>query len=76
MARFTAASKAFKAGDRVLCSCGPAKGELGIVVERPLSGGHRSGNLRPGFVFVLFDRAQGVVVDARVNTLEKVRTRR
>jgi hypothetical protein len=62
----------FKAGDRVHCKRGPAKGELGTVVERPLPGGGKSVHPRPGFVFVLFDRAAGVSLDAAIDALELV----
>jgi hypothetical protein len=73
MPRRSAAKNAFKDGDRVRCRRGPAKGELGIVVERFLPNRTRSISPRPGFLFVLFDRAHGVILDAAIETLEKVR---
>ena len=73
MAHRVAAKKSFKEGDRVRCCRGPAKGELGIVVEQTFPNRARSKSPRSGFVFVLFDRAHGVILDAAIETLEKVR---
>jgi hypothetical protein len=73
MARHSAASVSFKDGDRVRCRLGPAKGELGTVVEQPLQNRIRSVSPRPGFVFVLFDRANGLITDAAIGSLEKMR---
>ena len=72
MPRRVAAKNSFKEGDRVRCRRGPAEGELGIVVERPLPNRARSISPRSGYVFVLFDRAHGVIQDAAIETLEKV----
>ena len=72
MPRYPTARKAFKEGDRVRCLRGPAEGEMGIVVERFLPNRVRSISPRPGFVFVLFDRAHGVVVDTAIDALQKV----
>jgi hypothetical protein len=72
MPRYPAASRSFRAGDRVRCKRGPAVGELGFIVERQLPNRRRSISPRPDFVFVLFDRAQGVVIEVDADVLEKV----
>ncbi len=71
MPRLPAAKLAFKVGDRVRSRRGPAKDELGTVVGRFLRNRIWSISPRPGFVFVVFDRAQGVVVDVAIETLER-----
>ncbi len=71
MPRLPAAKLSFKVGDRVRARRGPAMDETGTVVGRYLRNRIWSISPRPGFVFVVFDRAQGVVVDVAIDTLEK-----
>ena len=71
MPRLPAAKLSLKVGDRVRCQRGPAKDEMGTVVGRFLRNRIWSISPRPGFVFVVFDRAQGVVVDVAIETLER-----
>jgi len=61
----------FKAGDRVRCKTGPAKGQLGTVVLRRY-GGRASIHADPDQLWVLFDEA-GAVLKARRGAIEKVK---
>lgn len=74
MPRPPAAGMSLRIGDRVRYRRGSAKGELGTVVENTLPNGTRSIHPRSGIVFVLFDRAHGLVIEAEVEALEKVKT--
>lgn len=72
MPRLPAAQLSLKVGDRVRCQRGPAKDELGTIVERFVQNRLWSTSPRPGFVFVAFDRAQGAVADLPIDALVKV----